>query len=97
MDRGAALLQGLLSNLRQWAPHIRRATCAREVEVEYGERGAFSLVVSWDGGLYRKDYTPEFVFGASYTLPPDAWAIQRRACDYARELMREVLRRRGVL
>lgn len=97
MDRGAALLQGLLTNLRQWAPHIRRVTCASEVEVEYGDRGAFSLVVSWPGGSHRRDYTREFVFGASYSLSPDAWAVQRRACDYARDLMREVLQQRGAL
>jgi hypothetical protein len=80
---------------------VQRATRANDVRVEPGEHGEFSILVSWDhkgqAGSYLKAYTRQAVFGPSYSLAPEAWSVQRKACEYARELMRDVLQRRGIL
>lgn len=102
MDRGDALLQGLLVKLKAWGDYIRRATHATEVLFQPRELGEFTVVVRWKDrknteGEYQKDFTRPLVFGGTYTLTPLAWSIEKRACDYARDIVQEILRQRGVL
>jgi hypothetical protein len=102
MDRGTVLLQTLCGQLRGWADPIRRATYATSVDFLPGKDGEFTLRVVWpsreDGPQhYDKEFTRPEVFGVSYAGSPLAWRVQRRACDYARDVMREVLAARGAL
>lgn len=100
MDRGAALLRDLQDKLKAWADYIRRCTNGEVVFVQKNG-GEFDLVVRWPNrgsaaGEYTKTFTRQFVFGATFSLHPNAWAIEKKACEHARAVVREVLQRRGV-
>ena len=80
---------------------IRRATYATDVTIVPTIRGEFSVRVVWknkDGtvGAVDHEFTRKAVFGASYTNAPLAWRVERKACDYMRDVMRHVLAARGV-
>lgn len=100
MDRGAALLRGLQDKLKAWADYIRRCTNG-EVVFTQQSGGEFDITVRWPNkgsaaGEYTKSFTKPFVFGGTYTLSQNAWAIEKKACDHARDIVREVLARRGA-
>lgn len=101
MDRGAVLLQGLRKNLQAWTDRIKRATCASNVVFTAEPDGEFTVQVEWavKGGeprFYRQTYTRREVFGSSYSEQQHGWRVQKKTCDYAKELMRNVLNARGV-
>ena len=101
MDRGTALLQDLRRKLAGWQDYIKRCTHATEVLFVNKEGGEFDLVVHWvnkqqSAGEFTKNFTRRFVFGGTFSLSPNAWAIERRACDHARDIVREILSKRGV-
>lgn len=103
MDRGSVLMGSLLSRLRAWFPFILRATHAHEVSVVSGNMlGEFEIQVRgvsknqepWGAVIaFRRDVC----FGSTYQLTPAAWQVVRRPCDHARDIVREVLKQRGVL
>jgi hypothetical protein len=100
MDRGAALLRDLQDKLKAWTDYIRRCTNG-EVAFVQKSGGEFDLVVRWpnkgsSAGEHVKSFTRQFVFGGTFSLSPNAWAIEKRACDHARDVVREVLAKRGV-
>jgi hypothetical protein len=96
MDRGAVVLQGVLNKLRGWFDFLKRATYAREVLVEPGDNGEFTIVLKWaTGAEHRKLFSRDYVFGPTSHLG-DGASAQLRACDYARALVREVLAARGI-
>ncbi len=102
MDRGSHLLQELKSKLQAWSSYIQRSTHATAVLFEPLERGEFRVVVRWlnknrEPGEHTKDFTRPFVFGATFTLTPLAWAVEKKACEHARDIVQEILRERGVL
>jgi hypothetical protein len=101
MDRGAILLQGLRGQLEGWLDTIKRATSATSVSFVTHAQGEFTLRIEWkkDGAVQHFDrmFTRPEVFGASYGHSPMSWRVQRRACDYARDVMRQVLSARGVI
>ena len=102
MDRATALLQGLRDQLQHWFDPIKRATGATSVTYVHRENGEFAVRIEWkmkNGELknFEREFTRQELFGASYTNSPMSWRIQRRACDYARDTMRQVLAARGVL
>lgn len=102
MDRGAVLLQGLRDKLFSgWARSIQRSTGAHNVEFVTRENGEFAVRVSWKKGevdkVFEKEFTRAHVLGPSLHRPMMEWHMQKRTCDYAREIMCEVLAQRGVL
>lgn len=103
MDRPTALLQALLNQLKNWGPRISRSVAASSLEFKAGApTGEFSVVVKWQPKQgpeveYVKVFNRDFVFGPSMTLSPMAWRTQKKACDYAREIINEILSQRGVL
>lgn len=101
VDRGTVLLQGLRQQLQGWADPIRRATCATSVTFIPHELGEFTLRVEWmskEGTTktFDRKFTRQEVFGSSYGHSPAGWRVERRACDHARDTMRQVLEARGV-
>lgn len=101
-SRGAILLGELLTKIRPWFTHIRRATHASDLQVEPGAHaGEFALRIRGQGKDAPWEYTSVFsqgrVFGATYPMGPEAWAPHQRPCDFAREVIREVLTHRGFL
>ena len=80
---------------------IRRATGAHQATFVANEGGEFTVRVVWKVGdeerVYEKKFTKAFVLGASFHRPMPEWHLQKRACDYARDIMREVLALRGAL
>ena len=44
-----------------------------------------------------KEFTKAAVLGSSLRRPMAEWHVEKRACDYAKDIMREVLAQRGVL
>jgi hypothetical protein len=102
MDRGAVILQALREKLeRGWTESIRRSTGAHSVSFKPLTGGEFALVVAWKNGdkdhVFEKEFTRAYVLGASLHRPMPEWHLQKRACDHARDVMREVLAQRGVL
>ena len=100
MDRGELLLQQLREKLNTWVGSIQRAT-GSTVTVKPEPGGEFIFSVSWNkNGVesrYEKAFTRAFVFRASMHRPQLEWHVEKRACDYARDIMREVLAQRGAL
>lgn len=102
MDRGIVLLQGLRAKLEgSWLDSIRRATGATSITFEPLSTGEFVLVVSWKNGeqehSFKKEFTKALVLGSSLRRPMAEWHVEKRACDHAKDIMREVLAQRGVL
>jgi hypothetical protein len=102
MDRGSIILQELRKRLNDgWIGGIRRATGAHQVTFVVNDDGEFTVRVVWKVGeeerVYEKKFTKAYVLGASIHRPMAEWSLQRRACDHARDIMREVLAQRGVL
>ncbi len=101
MDRGSALLRGLQDKLKAWADYIRRCTHGEVVFVQK-TGGEFDVVVRWPltrggvAGEYVKSFTRQYAFGGTFSLSPNAWAIEKKTCDHARDIVRETLDRRGV-
>lgn len=101
MDRGAILLQDLRTKLqRDHVARLRRALHAEvTIEVDH-QSGEFAiLVLPKKEGLpsFRKLFNRELVFAGTYHLSPEAWAVQKRACDYTQDIVREVLQQRGIV
>lgn len=63
------------------------------------DNGEFSLVLRWLPGdrTFTQEFTRAYCFGASYTLPPVAWAVEKKVCDYARAVVRAVLEQHNVI
>jgi hypothetical protein len=63
--------------------------------------GEFGLQLLWrtpnGEKTFVKEFTCAFVFGVTHRGSPQARAVQKRACEYARGVIREVLEQRGVL
>lgn len=100
MDRAALLLQDLRTKLlRLHLDRLRRALHA-DVSIEMGEGGEFTVVVqpNYPPGTkgYRKLFSKQLVFAGTYHLSPQAWAVEKRACDYATDIIKEVLEQRGM-
>lgn len=103
MDRGLALMQRLRDQLSTWMQTIHRGVGATDLKmIPTQQRGEFILRVEWKGKedaeprFHEKLFSQEFVFGRTYGGDPLALNPQKRACDYARDFMREVLNLRGL-
>lgn len=102
MDRGTTLLQGLRAQLGCWFDTIRRGVGATDLECTPAENGEFILRVTWktkagEEKKHERLFSRDFVFGHTATGSPLAFRVQKRACDYAKDFMREILAMRGAL
>jgi hypothetical protein len=98
MDRGAVLLQGLRNQLQGWLMTIQRATCATNVSFVPLADGEFMVRVEWQPkGGEKKTFDRTFSKPEILGTNPAQWRVQRRACDYARDIMRDVLAARGAI
>lgn len=97
MDRAALLLQGLRAQLVGWTATIQRGVGATHLELADAPDGEFVLRVTWRTGAHEQLFSRAFVFGPTLTGSPLAYRVQKRACDYARDFMREILAQRGAL
>ena len=85
-----------------WLDVIRRGTAAEKVEFSIRDGGKeFAVVVTFkmkDNSVKTHEslFSQQRVFGDSVRGPSLTWRIQKKTCDYAREVMREVLEQRGV-
>lgn len=101
--RDVLLMKMLRSQLEGWLPVIARAAGAQKAELEVLEGGKeFAVVVTWkhpdrDAVKCTAYFSQLRVFGESMKGPHLTWRAQKRACDFARDIMREVLQQRGVL
>lgn len=80
---------------------IQRGIGATDLQlVPTQARGEFILRAEWKGAngptTHEKLFSQELVFGRTFGGSPLALSIQRRACDHARDFMREVLNLRGL-
>lgn len=100
MDRGQLLLNDLrIKFQRAHIDRLRRALHA-DVTIEPGQGGEFTVVVQpkYPPGTpsFRKLFSRELVFAGTYRYSPQAWAVEKRACDYTSDIVREVLEQRGI-
>lgn len=99
----ALQMKTLMGQMQGWLDVIRRGTAAHKVEIVPKDGGQwFTVLVHYklkDGSekIFESNFTAQRVFGASMQGNANAWRIQRRGCDYAREVLREVLQHRGVI
>ena len=101
MDRGLALMQRFRGQFSTWMQTIQRGIGATDLQmIPTQEREEFILRATWKGPdgerTHEKLFSQELVFGRTYGGNPLALAVQRRACDHARDFMREVLGMRGL-
>ena len=100
MDRGTLLLQDLKIKLqRSHIDRLRRSLSA-DITIELGEGGEFTLVIKplrpAGAACFKKLFSRQLVFAGTYHLSPQAWALEKRACDYASDIIKEVLEQRGI-
>lgn len=100
MDRGPVLLQGLIKGLRNWSHTIKKATYADTLDIEPHESGEFKVRISGVGKgnirwVVEKEYTKQYCFGATFSTP-HLWKLQKKNCQYMRELIYHVLVARGL-
>lgn len=99
MDRGHLLLNDLRIKLQRAHIERLRRALSSNVAIEQGEGGEFTIVVTSlrsNVPSFRKLFSRRLVFAGTYHLSPEAWAVEKRACDYATDIIREVLEQRGV-
>ena len=98
-DRGTLLLKDLKFKLqRSHVERIRRALHS-DITFEEGEGGEFTVAVKPLRSTtvsFRKLFSRQLVFAGTFHLSPNAWAVEKRACDYAADIIREVLEQRGI-
>jgi len=101
MDREVVLLQQLRGGLTNWLDIIRRATGLKLVRIEGTPAEGLSII----GSSYppraslefRKTFPPRVLFGRTFDGPPAGRQLVKRPCECAREFIREVLEKRGIL
>lgn len=94
-------MQRLRAQLDTWMQTIHRGVGATDLKMHpTGERGEFILKVTWKGPdgerSHEQLFSQQYVFGRTYGGEPLALSAQKRACEYARAFMREVLTKRGL-
>lgn len=100
MDRGQLLLNGLRTKLLQEHLDRLRRCLSANVTIEPGEGGEFTVVVTpkkVDMPPFKKLFSRRLVFAGTFHLSPYAWAVEKRACDYTNDIIREVLQQRGIV
>ena len=101
MDREVVLLQQLRRGLTGWIDIIRRATGLRLVRIEGTPADGLSIIGSGYpprvADEFKKTFSPHVLFGHTLESPPAARQLVKRPCDCAREFIREVLEKRGIL
>lgn len=101
MDRGGQLLQAFRVDLERRLHVVGRAVGATAVRVVPAADGEFLVEVVWDGpekkALHTKTFTRALVFGSSLGPNPLTWRVMRAPCLHVKDLIREVLERRGVM
>lgn len=100
-SRDVILMRMLQNQMSGWLDVIRRGVGAEKVEFSPREGGReFTVVVTCkmkEGEkVYESHFSQQRVFGASMRGPVLGWHIQKKACDFARDVMREVAEQRGV-
>lgn len=81
-----------------WVGPIQRGVGALEVTLDDAPNGEFFLRAKWKGDRQHEQlFSKEFVFGSTAQGSPFAFRVQKRACDYAKDFMREILAQRGAL
>lgn len=101
--RDVLLMRMLQSQMAGWISVIQRGVGADLVEFSPREGGKeFTIVVTYRSKAgemvkYESHFSQDRVFGASMRGALVTWRIQKKACDFARDVMREVLEKRGVL
>jgi hypothetical protein len=99
--RDVLLMRMLQSQMTGWLDVIRRGVGAEKVEFSPRDGGKeFAVIVTCKTKAGEKVYESHFsrqrVFGESMRGPQLTWRIQKKACDFARDVMREVAEQRGV-
>lgn len=96
MSRSEQLLQRLMSELRLKQDDIRRNACALSVTFTplESEPGAFIVEVRWKDGRYQRKFDREYTFG---NVAVGAEQNLQRTCWYWRDIVREILKQRGVM
>lgn len=109
-DRDASLLAGLLSKLR--SKHFERIGRALGITKDTGgsvssrpllggKPGEFEIVITSprppNAQPILVKFTKERVFGGTLLLSREAHAVQKKACDYANDVIREALQARHII
>lgn len=89
-------MERLRSKVCTWLPRIKSSTCADEVRVQTIPSG-FCITVLWtEKGTGKRSHSLHFtqagVFDKGRGFVP-----RKKPCDYARQIILEVLSKRGVV
>lgn len=86
MNRGDVTLQDFRRKMQGWFGMIERGANV-SLRIEAVPMNGFFLIAQFrNGEEYRKHYTPTYIFGQP----------RKKACDHARDFLRELLQLRGV-
>ena len=99
-SRARDLLNRLRVQLTPWIDTICKATSATDLTFSVHPEG-LSVHAKWKNADGTEGQTSK-VFAVDYVLGPDHSStfrcrIQKRTCEYAREVIRQVLTARGVI
>lgn len=98
-DRGTILLKDLKFKLQRLHVGRLRRSLHSDIEFEEGQGGEFTVIVTPKHSTttgFRKLFSRQLVFAGTFHLSPHAWAVEKRACDYTADIIREVLEQRGI-
>lgn len=98
-DRGTLLLKDLKFKLQRSHIERLRRSLHSNITFEEGKDGEFTVIVTplhAPAAGFRKLFSRQLVFAGTFHLSPHAWAVEKRACDYTADIIREVLEQRGI-
>jgi hypothetical protein len=98
-DRGTLLLKDLRFKLQRAHVERLRRSLHSNITFEEGQGGEFTVIVTplqLTTASFQKLFSRQLVFAGTFHLSPPAWAVEKRACDYATDIIRECLAQRGI-
>lgn len=78
-------------DLAKHLPYVVRMARVHACEITSLPNDEFTLVVSWDGGSFRRTYTRQYVLGRSSSMIPTKQAPRMRTCRFRDDFIRDVL------
>lgn len=81
------LMQLFRKALKRYEGYIRMTTGHRKFDFESGKNGEFTLVLSGGKETHRFHFTRHVVLGSTASKPPLEQRLEKRPCDFVREII----------
>lgn len=95
MNPALHILRPFVSRLITWRPTIIKSSYVKDISICVVDAGV-EVTATWDGGEMKKVLSNAELLGHTSTLPAQSWAVTKRPCYWARQIIGAILNQRGV-